>query len=69
MRVLLGIVLGACLTVGTAFISDNWATSANERTATEHRSMVNWDVVGDNMRIMRQHAHSVWNRLSHKLAG
>ena len=32
--------------------------------------MVNWDVVGDNFRIVRAaRAREVWSKLSHKVAG
>jgi hypothetical protein len=72
MRVLFGIVLGAILTVGTAFIADTWATgpattTGSASSAVEHRNMVNWDLVGDNMRIVRQRARETWTRLSHKV--
>ena len=61
MRVLFGIILGVALTVGVAFISDTWATGPATTTGSgsatvEHRKMVNWDVVGDNMRIARERA-------------
>ena len=61
MRVLFGIILGVALTVSVAFISDTWttgpATTTGSGSATAaHRQMVNWDVVGDNMRIARERA-------------
>jgi hypothetical protein len=34
----------------------------------EHRNMVNWDVVGDNMRTVRQRAREAWTALSHKVS-
>ncbi|MEA2979401.1 MAG: hypothetical protein QOF91_3657 [Alphaproteobacteria bacterium] len=73
MRVLFGIVLGAALTVGVAFISDTWATgrSATDGSGSataERRNMVNWDVVGDNMRIASERAREAWTRISHKIA-
>ena len=67
MRMLLGIVIGALLTIGGAYISDSWATGPASATA-EHRPMVNWDVVGDNFRVVRERANETWNRLSHKMA-
>ena len=59
MRVLFGIILGVALTVGVAFISDTWTTGPATTTGSgsavvEHRQMVNWDVVGDNMRIAQR---------------
>lgn len=74
MRVLSGMILGVILTIGAAFISDSWtnspATSGGlEPGMMEHRAMVNWDVVGDNLRIVGERARGAWNKLSHKLSG
>jgi hypothetical protein len=30
--------------------------------------MVNWDVVGDNVRIARERANEAWTRISHKIS-
>ena len=68
MRVLFGIVLGVALTVGAAFIADTWATGG-ATSAPQHRSMVNWDVVGNNMRVVQQHAREVWAKISQKTSG
>ena len=72
MRVLFGIILGVALTVGAAFIADSWgtdgSTTGSSSTAVEHRKMVNWDVVGENMRIARERMQETWNKISHKLA-
>jgi hypothetical protein len=70
MRVLFGIILGAALTIGVAFISDTWSTGTAVTTGSgasvaEHRNMVNWDVVGDNTRIARERLQAAWNRLVH----
>ena len=58
MRVLFGIVLGVALTVGAAFIADSWgtdgSTNGSSSSTVEHRKMVNWEVVGENMRIARE---------------
>lgn len=72
MRVLFGIILGVALTVSIAFISDTWATgpSATEGSAAAPaapRQMVNWDVVGDNMRVVRERIRQAWTGLSHKV--
>jgi hypothetical protein len=45
MRLILGMILGAALTVGGAYISD---TAMKPAPGTEARPMVNWDVVGRN---------------------
>lgn len=74
MRLLFGIILGVALTVGAAFVSDTWATgpattTGSDTTTTEHRKMVNWDVVGDNTRIARERLRDAWTKISHKIAG
>jgi hypothetical protein len=73
MRVLFGIILGVALTVSVAFISDTWsagstATTGSPAPTADNRKMVNWDVVGDNMRIVRERAREAWTRLSHKVS-
>jgi hypothetical protein len=69
MRLLLGIIIGALLTVSVVFIADNWTTEPTKTTGTvEHRTMVNWDVVDENLRIVRRRAHEMWTKLSHKVA-
>ena len=70
MRLLFGIVLGAVLTVGVAFIGDTWTTGPGTESGTaQRRTMVNWDVVGENMRVVHKHAREVWSKLSHKVTG
>ena len=72
MRVLFGIILGVALTIGVAFIADSWeterATNGSSSTTVEPRKMVNWDVVGENMRIARERMQETWNKISHKIA-
>jgi hypothetical protein len=72
MRVLFGIVLGVVLTVSVAFISDSLTTDPATTTGSgsptvAHRPMVNWDVVGDNMRVAQERVRAAWIRLSHKV--
>jgi hypothetical protein len=72
MRVLFGIILGVALTVSVAFISDTWTsgpvtTTGSGSATAAHRQMVNWDVVGDNMRIAQERAREAWLKLSHKI--
>jgi hypothetical protein len=74
MRVLFGITLGVALTISVAFIADNRTTgpSATEGSvvaATEHRKMVNWDVVGENSRIARERIRGAWIKISQMIAG
>lgn len=73
MRVLFGIILGVALTVGVAFVSDTWSagpstTNGSAPAGVEHRTMVNWDVVGENMRIARERAREAWTKLSQKVS-
>jgi hypothetical protein len=73
MRMLFGIILGVALTVSVAFISDTWATGPSTTDGSgsavvEHRNMVNWNVVGDNMRIARERVRESWIKISHKVA-
>jgi hypothetical protein len=67
MRMLLGMILGAILTVGGAFLYDNWAPGPASTRAVEQRPMVNWDVVDENWRTVRQRARETWTKLSHKV--
>jgi hypothetical protein len=66
MRVFLGMVLGAFLVVGGAYFHDSMQTSsvASGSTAAEHRTMVNWDVVGENWRNLKSRAQDTWTRLT-----
>ena len=68
MRLLLGMILGALLTVSVAFIADNWNEPAKTAGSAEHRTMVNWDVVDENLRIVRHRAREMWTKLTHKMA-
>ncbi len=71
MRMLFGMILGAFLTVGAAFFYDTWATGPSTTgtvtSSVEHRPMVNWDVVGNNWRVVRERAREAWTTLSHKV--
>ncbi len=66
MRVLLGMILGALMTVTGAYFVDSMQTSsvATGPAASEHRTMVNWDVVGENWRSLKARAQSTWNRFA-----
>ena len=70
MRVLLGIVLGVVLTVGVAFAHDSWFVNPATTGAPpepDQRVMVNWDVVGENLRRVSQKAREAWTTLSQKV--
>lgn len=64
MRLLLGIILGAVLTVGGAYLYDSHnAMAAAQAQAGVQRPMVNWDVVGHKWDRLTEIARSEWNRL------
>ena len=65
MRVLLGIILGAALTVGGAYIYDshNALATANAPAAVQ-QPLVNWNVVGTKWQQLNERARSEWARLA-----
>lgn len=71
MRLLFGMILGAVLTVGAAFFHDTWgskpSTTGTATEMAEQRPIVNWDVVGENWRVVRERAREAWTTLSHKV--
>jgi hypothetical protein len=70
MRLFFGIILGAALTVGAAYVCDSTVMSRSPAGATSaQRPMVNWDVVAENWRILRDRAHEGWIRLSKLASG
>ena len=58
MRLLFGMILGAALTVGAAYISDT------SKTGAEARPMVNWDVVGKNVEAFTAMVKQGWAKLT-----
>jgi hypothetical protein len=65
MRMLLGIILGAVLVVGGAYVYDSHnALEAVNAPASVQRPLVNWDVVGTKWQIVTERARSEWNRLA-----
>lgn len=61
MRVLIGIILGAILTVGSAYLSDSHNAPG---AAGAQRPMVNWDVVGNKWDHLTERARAEWTRLT-----
>jgi hypothetical protein len=61
MRLLLGIILGAVLTVGFAYYYDSMHTSS--LATGDNRPMVNWDVVESNWNDFKIKAQSGWTEL------
>jgi len=58
MRLLFGIILGAALTIGVAYISDS------TKSGTDARPMVNWDVVAKNVDSLTIVIKQGWARLT-----
>ena len=57
MRVFLGMILGAFITISVAYISDA-GSGVGERT------MVNWDVVSENWQAAKTRVQRQWAQLS-----
>jgi hypothetical protein len=57
MRLILGIIIGAALTVGGAYVADKTAAAG----ATP---MVNWDVVGKNVNTLTGLARDGWKKIT-----
>ena len=58
MQLLFGIILGAALTIGVAYISDSTKSGADARP------MVNWDVVAKNVDTLTIVIKQGWARLT-----
>ena len=66
MRFVFGIVIGALLVIGAAYIHDASIDLAQTPSA---RAMVNWDVVSENLRGLNGWLHDQWGWLNDKLHG
>jgi hypothetical protein len=65
MRVLIGIILGAVLTVGGVYLYDSHAAPGPATSsASAQRPMVNWDVVGTKWNHLTERARAEWNRIA-----
>ena len=62
MRLILGMILGAALTVGVAYVSDTATQSSTP--GAETRQMVNWGVVRSNVDTLATMVKQAWNRLT-----
>ena len=67
MRFLLGIIVGAFLTIGAAYMSDASTTrisASATQSSDEQRPMVNWDVVSRNWQSLSLGVRQTWDRLA-----
>jgi hypothetical protein len=65
MRLLLGMVLGAVLTIGGAYLYDSHhAARAMNPTTAQQRPLVNWDVVANKWGHLTRRARGEWNRIA-----
>jgi hypothetical protein len=64
MRLLLGIILGAFLTIGGAYLYDSHNALDSTNSASVQRPMVNWDIVNTNWQHLTEKARSEWTRLT-----
>jgi len=66
MRVLFGMIVGAALTIGGAYVHDSVyaSVSAEPPAAGADRPMVNWDVANAFARRTSAAAREQWNRLT-----
>jgi hypothetical protein len=60
MRLILGIIIGCAITVGTAYVADSMSSSAPEA----REQMVNWDVVGKRVDSFTALVRSGWKRIA-----
>jgi hypothetical protein len=58
MRFIFGIIVGAALTIGGAYVSDT------SKTGAESRRMVNWDVVSQNVDALTAFVKQSWAKLT-----
>jgi hypothetical protein len=57
MRLIFGMIIGAALTVGGAYIADAMAS-------TEAKPIVNWSVVAENIDTVTALARAGWKRIA-----
>ncbi|MGZ5850861.1 MAG: hypothetical protein ACXWJN_09815 [Methyloceanibacter sp.] len=60
----MGIILGALLTVGAAFVADS-LTPGDSASIAEHRSIVNWDVAEERFHALVTYTREEWVKLAH----
>jgi hypothetical protein len=69
MRLLFGMILGAALTIGLAYVHDSMYAPlplASPPAVSEPRPMVNWDVVSSVAHRLSAAARAQWERLTER---
>lgn len=67
MRFLFGMIVGAALTTGAAYVYDTTiAPPPADAQGPGAKPMVNWDVVGHNARVAAAQARDQWDKLTSK---
>ncbi|HXL68264.1 MAG TPA: hypothetical protein VN930_05840 [Xanthobacteraceae bacterium] len=67
MRIFLGMIFGAFLTIFGAYLIDSYNAGPNAAPAQAEGRMVNWDVVDRNWQSFKTRVQSEWTRLSSSL--
>ena len=67
MRVFIGMILGAILTIFGAYLIDSYSAGPNMSAAQVENRMVNWDVVDRNWQSFKSRVQTEWTRLSSSL--
>ena len=63
MRLFLGIIFGALLTIGGVYVADSRADGV------EQRRMVNWDVVGQRVNDLTTEMQTMWHDFTRQMTG
>jgi len=63
MRLLLGMILGALLTVGAAYVADSRVDPL------QGGRMVNWDVVGQKLGELTADLKTLWDKFTRQMTG
>jgi len=65
MRMIVGMILGCLLTIGTVYVRDSTATStvANGTDAQTSETIVNWDVAEREWEDAKENVHTAWLKL------
>jgi hypothetical protein len=63
MRFLLGVIVGALLTIGAAYVADSRADPL------QGGRMVNWTVVGEKMKDLTAELREMWGEFTRQITG